>query len=275
MSFFRKYRDFFICVILLGLPFLFLHSNLKSPEEANAVDKVILQISSPVQYVAAMLGRTFSDVWGSYVYLVDVRSENEALMMEVSRLRQRNKKVNELEKENQKLKRMLEFKETFEGDVVVGQVIGKDTSPFFRVMRISINRGAGEVKQGMPVMTPDGLVGQVEKVWSNYSDVLLTVDPKSRVDVVIKRNGSRGILKGTGETNKYECKIEYLLKTDEVRVGDVVVTSGMDRRFPEGIAVGKISRIRKKEFGLFQEAWVDPAIDFSRVRDVLVMVSTP
>lgn len=273
MNFFRRYRDFFICVILLGLPFLFLHSNLKSPDDINAVDRVILRISSPVQYVAAMLGRTFSDVWGSYVYLVDVRSENESLKMELNRMRQRNKKVTELEAENQRLKRMLEFKETFQGEVIVAQVIGKDTSPFFRVMRISISRGSGQVKSGMPVMTYEGLVGQIEKVWGSYSDVLLTVDPKSSVDVVIKRNDARGILKGTGETNRYQCKIEYLLKTDEVRVGDLVYTSGMDKRFPEGIPVGKVSRIRKKEFGLFQEAWVDPAIDFSRVRDVFVMVS--
>lgn len=275
MSFFRRYRDFFICVILLGLPFLFLHSNLKSPDKVNAVDRVILKISAPVQYVAAMMGRTFSDVWGSYVYLVDVRSENESLQMELNRLRQQNEKVMELQEDNQRLKRMLEFKESFERDMVVAQVIGKDTSPFFRVMRISINRGAGEVKSGMPVMTDEGLVGQIETTWGSYSDVLLAVDPKSSVDVVIKRNGSRGILKGTGETNRYQCKIEYLLKTDEVRVGDMVFTSGMDKRFPEGIPVGKISRLRKKEFGLFQEVWVDPAVDFSRVRDVFVMVSLP
>lgn len=275
MSFFRRYRDFFICVILLGLPFLFLHSNLKSPDKVNAVDRVILKVSAPVQYVAAMMGRTFSDVWGSYVYLVDVRSENESLQMELNRARKANQKVAELERENQRLKRMLEFKESFEGDVLVAQIIGKDTSPFFRVMRISLNRGAGEVKPGMPVMTDQGLVGQIEKSWGSYSDVLLAVDPKSSVDVVIKRNGSRGILKGTGETNRYQCKIEYLLKTDEVRVGDMVFTSGMDKRFPEGIPVGKISRLRKKEFGLFQEVWVDPAIDFSRVRDVFVMVSAP
>jgi len=275
MSFFRRYRDFFICVILLGLPFLFLHSNLKSPDKLNAADRVILRISAPVQYVAAMLGRTFSDVWGSYVYLVDVRTENEALQLELNRAREQNLKVATLEQDNQRLKRMLEFKEGFEGDVLVAQVIGKDTSPFFRVMRISVNRGVGEVRPGMPVMTYNGLVGQIEKTWSSYSDVLLTVDPMSSVDVVIKRNGSRGILKGTGETNRYQCKIEYLLKTDEVRIGDVVVTSGMDKKFPEGIPVGTLSRVRKKEFGLFQEVWVDPAIDFSRVRDVFVMVSAP
>jgi rod shape-determining protein MreC len=275
MSFFRRYRDFFICVILLGLPFLFLHSNLKSPDKVNAVDRVILRVSAPVQYVAAMLGRTFSDVWGSYIYLVDVRSENEALLLELNRARRQNEKLSEIQQENQRLKHMLEFKETFEGDVVVAQVIGKDTSPFFRVMRISLNRGTGEVRPGMPVLTHEGLVGQIERIWGGYSDVLLTVDPKSSVDVLIKRNGSRGILKGTGETNRYQCRIEYLLKTDEVRIGDEVITSGMDKRFPEGIAVGVVSRLRKKEFGLFQEVWVDPAIDFSRVRDVFVMVSSP
>jgi len=98
------------------------------------------------------------------------------------------------------------------------------------------------------------------------------VDPKSSIDIYIKRNKSRGILKGTGDSSRYQCKIEYLLKSDEVKVGDLVVTSGMDRRFPEGIEVGRISKLRKRDFGLFQEAWVQPSVDFSRVKDVFVIV---
>jgi rod shape-determining protein MreC len=273
VDFFKRYRDFFICVILLGLPFLFLHSNLKEPSKHNAFDKVILKLSTPIQYVSSMVARTVSDVWGSYIYLVDVREENEFLKMENLRLRKLNQKVNQLQVENLKLRSILEFKEKSEHKLLAAQVIGKNTSPYFRVVRIAVDRGAAEVKRGMAVVTNEGLVGQVDEVWDRYSDVLLAVDPQSSIDVYIERNKSRGLLQGTGHSSRYECKIEYLLKTDEVQLGDVVVTSGMDKQFPEGVEVGKVSKLRKREFGLFQEAWVQPSVDFSRVKDVFVMVA--
>jgi rod shape-determining protein MreC len=273
LDFFRRYRDFFICVILLGLPFLFLHSNLKDPSKHNAFDKVILKLSTPIQYVASTVARTISDVWGSYIYLVDVREENEFLKMDNLKLRKTNEKVNQLQMENLRLRNMLEFQETSKHKLLAAQVIGKNTSAYFRVMRIVIDRGASKVQPGMAVVTNEGLVGQIDEVWDKYSDVLMAVDPKSSIDVYIQRNKSRGLLKGTGDTSRYECKIEYLLKTDEVQVGDIVVTSGMDRQFPEEVEVGKVAKIRKREFGLFQEAWVQPSVDFSRVKDVFVMVA--
>jgi rod shape-determining protein MreC len=273
MDFFRRYRDFFICVILLGLPFLFLHSNLKDPTRLNSFDRVVLKLSTPIQYVSAMVARTVSDMWGSYIYLVDVRAENEILKMENQRLRKLNQSANQLQMENVQLRSMLEFKETAKQKLLAAQVIGKDTSPYFKVLRITIDRGTAKVKPGMAVVTNEGLVGQVEATWDKYSDVLLAVDPKSSIDVVIERNKSRGLLKGTGDSSRYECKIEYLLKTDEVQIGDKVVTSGMDRQFPEGVEVGKVSKIKKREFGLFQEVWVQPTVDFSRVKDVFVMVA--
>jgi len=273
MDFFRRYRDFFICVILLGLPFLFLHSNLKDPSRLNSFDRVVLKLSTPIQYVSAMVARTVSDMWGSYIYLVDVRAENEILKMENQRLRKLNQAANQLQLENVQLRSMLEFKETSKHRLLAAQVIGKDTSPYFKVLRITIDRGTAKVKPGMAVVTNEGLVGQVEATWDTYSDVLLAVDPKSSIDVIIERNKSRGLLKGTGDSSRYECKIEYLLKTDEVQIGDKVVTSGMDRQFPEGVEVGKVSKIKKREFGLFQEVWVQPTVDFSRVKDVFVMVA--
>ena len=272
MDFFRRYRDFFICVILLGLPFLFLHSNLKDPSRHNSYDKVILKLSTPIQYISSMVARTISDVWGSYIYLVDVREENEFLQMENLRLRKVNEKTSQIHMENLRLRNMLEFKESAKHQLLAAQVIGKNTSPYFRVMRIVIDRGGMTLGPGMAVVTNEGLVGQIDKAWDEYSDVLLTVDPKSSIDVYIERNKSRGLLKGTGDSSRYECKIEYLLKTDEVQVGDAVVTSGMGKQFPEGIEVGKVSKIRKREFGLFQEAWVQPSVDLSRVKDVFVMV---
>lgn len=277
MLLWRRYRDAFLCVVLLAVPFLFLNSNLKDPSRLNFLDRVILKISAPIQWVTAAVARGISDVWESYVYLVDVKEESDALRYENARLREENHRFREAEIENRRLRRLLEFRESFPGAVRTAQVIATGVSePFFRVMRIRLDRGdRDDVRPGMPVVAHDGLVGQIRRSWGRYSDVLLTVDSKSSVDVMVERNGSRGILRGTGEENRYACRIEYLLRSDDVRVGDVVHTSGIGRRFPRGVLVGRVSKLTRRKFGLYQEAEVTPSVDLSRLEEVLVLTTPP
>jgi len=276
MYLWRRYRDAFLCVVLLAVPFVFLNSNLKDPSRLNVLDRIVLKISAPIQAASAVLAQAVSDVWEGYIYLVDVRERADALQYEASRLRDEVHRLREAEVENRRLRRLLEFRETFHGSARTAQVIAKDVSPYFRVVRVRLDRGdRDDVRPGMPVVAHDGLVGQIRRTWGRYSDVQLTVDSKSSVDVVVERNGSRGILRGTGEIGRYTCKIEYLLRTDDVRVGDVVRTSGIGRRFPSGIVVGRVSKLTRREFGLYQEAEVTPSVDLSRLQEVLVLTTPP
>lgn len=276
MYLWRRYRDAFLCVVLLAVPFVFLNSNLKDPSRLNVLDRIVLKISAPIQAVAAAMAQGVSDVWEGYVYLVDVREEADALQYENSRMRDEVHRLREAEVENRRLRRLLEFREGFQGSSRTAQVIAKDVSPYFRVVRVRLDRGdRDDVRPGMPVVAHDGLVGQIRRTWGRFSDVQLTVDSKSSVDVAVERNGSRGILRGTGEVGRYTCKIEYLLRTDDVRVGDVVRTSGIGRRFPSGIVVGRISKLTRREFGLYQEAEVTPSVDLSRLQEVLVLTTPP
>src|SRR4029453_16681539 len=94
---------------------------------------------------------------------------------------------------------------------------------------------------GMPVVTPEGLVGQINSIVGRYANVTLIVDARSAVDAMVERTGARGILRGTGERNRYAAQIEYLQRTDDVRVGDTVVTSGLGCRFPAGLFLGRVA----------------------------------
>jgi rod shape-determining protein MreC len=125
----------------------------------------------------------------------------------------------------------------------------------------------------MPVLTADGLVGQVRRTLGRQSDVLLVADKTSAIDVVVQRTGARGILKGTGSDRHYMCQLEHLAREDEVKAGDLVVTSGLGHRFPASILVGRVESVSKKEYGLYQEATVLPTVNFSRLEDVLIMTS--
>jgi len=275
MRFLRRYRDLIISVILLTVPFLFLNANLKNPNDLNPLDRFILQVSSPIQWVAEGLARSAWNTWDRYIYLVDTRAENASLRRDNSRLRNENRRFHQTQAEVRRLQKMLGFRETFDGELISARVIARDTNRFFRVVRLRIDRNETEVRPGMPVLTYDGLVGQVERAMGRYSDVRLIIDPTSSVDVVVQRTSSRGTLRGTGDLNKYACDIEYLRRTDEVRVGDLVFTSGAGRRFPAGILVGRITAIARRNFGLYQESEVTPAVDLSSLHEVFVQTNPP
>jgi rod shape-determining protein MreC len=192
-------------------------------------------------------------------------------------------------------------------DTLGARVIGAPLSPQFRVVRLKIDRGEREVATDMPVITSEGPVGRVDRVYGNYADVVLISDPGSRIDVVIRDSahdpahdptqvaaqagGARGLLVGLGRADSYACKIEWLerqgrqgqgqgqgqgqMRPDaKVKIGDEVVTSGLGASFPAGLVVGKISKIIGDD-GMFQRVEVQPTVDVSQVRAVMVLLAPP
>ncbi len=263
-----------ISVALLILPFLVLKSNLTDPSNVNAVDKVILELSSWVQEFGVSAADSVGSVIQEYFFLVDVGRENERLRLDNARYREENRQLRLLGHENERLRQLLELRTRLGGESVSAQVIGKDTSEYFRVVRLVVDRGERDrVRVGMPVVSAEGLVGQVSRLTGHRADVRLTVDRQSAVDIIIPRTGTRGMLRGTGERGRYAARIEYLERTDEIREGDDVYTSGLGQRFPSSILVGRVTRVRRREFGLYQQAEVTPSVNFSALEEVLILTS--
>lgn len=275
MSFLSRYKDVFISIAALVVPFFFLKANLKDPAQMTPIDRVVVTISTPLQWAATAVFETVGGVWHRYVYLVDLQAENDRLRFENQRLRAENALYFETEQEVRRLRRLLTFKETFAGTLRAAHVVGRGIAEQFRIVRITVDLGDDEVRKGMPVVTFDGLVGQINRVVGGYSDVMLSVDRKSHVPVVVQRNGAQGILRGTGELDRYTCEVEYLLRSDEVREGDQLFTSGTGGKFPEGVLVGRISSVQRENYGLFQKVTVEPAVDFSRLHEVFVVTALP
>jgi rod shape-determining protein MreC len=274
MHLYRRFRDAVVCIVLLALPFFVLRANLSDPAHANAVDRAILEFSAPIQFGTTQLAQGISAALQEYVYLVDVKRDNDRLRAETTRLREDNYRLSSAATENRRLRRLLQLRDELRGNLLSAQVIGKEVSPFFRVTRVVLDRGERDhVRPGMPVLTADGLVGQIRRSFSRYADVLLTADKTSAIDVVVQRNGARGMLKGTGAEDSYLCQLEQLSRDDDVQPGDVIVTSGLGQRFPAAILVGHIKDVVKREYGLYQEATVTPAVHFSRLEEVLVLTS--
>src|SRR5262245_51439787 len=207
--------------------------------------------------------------WHRYVWLVDVEEENEELRRENERLRRALADASRQAREAADLEALVDVRARTPSETIGARVVAASTNPYFRVSRIALDRGKGEVASGMAVLAAEGVVGRIERVYSGYADVLLAVDPDSKIDVVVPRTGSRGVLKGLGASNGYSCKIDYLLRAEEVKEGDAVVTSGLGGLFPRDVPVGRIHKIAKTEYGLYQDVAVVPAVAFSRLSTVL------
>lgn len=271
----RRYRDFAIVLLALAVPFWFLRASMRNPNQLSGPDRVIVKLAAPIQFLAATVARGVSNIIGDYVYLVDVKEDNRNLASQNARLRERAHKLEALEDENRRLRRLLELRQNLRADVVSAQVTGKNTNEFFRVLRISLDREAREIGPNLPVLAQDGVVGTTLKSSGDTVDVRLVVDAGTGVDVMVQRTGARGFARGTGDESKYSCQVQYMERTDEVEVGDLLVTSGMGRRFPKGIPVGTVTQVIKRDFGVYQQVFASPSVDFSRLEEVLIVMSAP
>ncbi|HEY2512798.1 MAG TPA: rod shape-determining protein MreC [Polyangiaceae bacterium] len=275
MSPLKRYRDPLIVGVLLAVPFFVLRANMKHPENQNALDRAILRVSAPIEYGASSLARGLSNVWGDYIYLVDVKADNERLTYDNARLREQLHRLEEQQAENQNLRRLLELRETTPGESVSAQVVGKDFTEFFRVWRVILDRGSRNIRPNMPVVAPDGVVGKVVHVAGDAVDVQLAVDAAFGIDVEDERTHARGFVRGTGDPQRYACKVEMVDSRDEVEIGDLFVTSGKGKWFPGGLPVARVTRVTKRELGRDQEVEASPTVNFSRLEDVLILVTPP
>ncbi|MCK6535221.1 MAG: rod shape-determining protein MreC [Polyangiaceae bacterium] len=273
MSSLRRYRDIIIVVLLLAVPFFFLRASIRRPEEMSVVDRTIMRVAAPLEYVSAALARGISSLVGDYVYLVDVKKDNDKLAYENARLRAEVRQLKSAEAENVRLRRLLNLRETIAAETVSAVVIGKDTTEYFRVAHVTLDNPGVQVKPGMPVLSFDGTVGTVLRVAGDKVDVELTVDSGFGVDVTVERTGARGFVRGVGDRSRYGVRVEYVQRSDEVNVGDVLLTSGVGCRFPKGVPVARVNKVVKRDFGMYQSVEAEPTVDFSRLEEVIIVLS--
>lgn len=273
MGFYKRYRDTFLVVLLLAVPFFFLRASIRRPEDMNWLDQGLMRVAAPVQYVAAALARGVSNLFGEYVYLVDVKRDNNELSHEVARLRGENRELLDTRAENKRLRRLLGLRETIAAETTSALVIGKDTTEYFRVAEIVLDHPGVAIKQNMPVVALDGAVGVIKRVAGDSATVDLVVDSGFGVDVMVERTKARGFVRGIGDDSRYAARVEYVERTDEVEVGDLLVTSGVGCRFPAGIPVARVTEVIKRDFGIYQSVEARPTVDFSRLEEVLIVVS--
>ena len=273
----RRLVDWSLAALLVLLPALVLKASL-ARGTASGMDTAFLRITAPLEAGVSWVVEGIGGLWNHYVALVGVESENRELRDENDKLRKQLAATTRKAFDVEALEDLAVVKRRTPADTMGARVIGAPLSPQFRVIRIRIDRGEGEVAPGMPVITGTGPIGRVDRVYGGYADVTLMSDPSSSIEVLIPRTGGRGMLTGLGKPDSYACTIGWLEKqtnpTSKVEVGDEIVTSGLGASFPPGLVVGKVSKITRDD-GMFQRVEVEPAVDVSRVRAVEVLLAPP
>ena len=269
MIFLKKYRLFIVIALLILIPLFNLSLSVKNSKDLKWYDRVILLITSPIQQTITFGFESMIGLAHDYVWLVHVNKENKKLVSENNKLVEIVNNMREIEQENQRLRHLLAFKEKYLPSGVSAEVIARDTTSEYQTLRINKGHDVG-LKRRMPVITPAGIVGQVINVWEHFSDVLLIMDRNSSVDATIQRSRARGILKGGMSAI---CEFQYVARTDDVVVGDVLVTSGIEGIFPKGLLVGTVSQIRKKKYGVSQYIEIEPTVNLNKVVEVLVVTN--
>lgn len=225
---------------------------------------------SEVQRLTRTIIDTVQGVWSGYVALRQVEADNVALRREIQALQVQMQEERALAQRTDNLRQLLDLRDRAGLDTAAAEVIAGAPSPEFQTM--TIDKGSSEgLLVDMAVIAPAGVVGRVILASLRASKVQLLIDRNAAAGALIERTRAQGVVIGVGDGT---LRLEYVPGTAEVVPGDLVVTSGIDGIYPKGFAIGTIVDVDRGP-GSFHAITVRPAVDFSRLEEVLVVRTRP
>ena len=245
---------------------LLLSSQVTTPKGHSALQGGILTVFAPLQRGCEAVVNGLRSAWYGYVDLRAVREENRQLREKATRLEQALWMEKEAVARYDRLSGVLQLAERIPFESVVAEVTGVDASSWFR--SITVNRGEDRgVELNAPVVGPGGLVGRVIAVGPHVAQVQLLSDSDCSVGSLLVRTRTRGIVSGQGGA---ELQLKYVSNLEDVAVGDLVVTSGIDGFYPKGIAIGRVASVKNGP-RLFKEIAIEPAASLNRLEEVFIL----
>lgn len=265
-------RKLIIPILIFLLALSLISANLHSRENMSFFESLVVGITSPVQKVVRGIIGGIGNVWRGYFDLLGAQKENEVLRRELHELKLQVNRYREADLANQRLRALLNFKKSIATPLLPAELVAFDPSGWFQT--ILIDKGSSDgVAQDMAVVSAEGLMGRVIGVSSHHAKVLLILDANSAVDALIQRSRVRGVLVGLGGRDL--CLLKYVQRNEDVQVGDQVISSGMGGVFPKGLLLGTVQEVVRGSSGLFQRVEVEPAANFSRLEEVMVVIQPP
>jgi rod shape-determining protein MreC len=265
----RRSRSWVFVLLLLGL----VGGLLLLPGPAREVEAVGSRLLEPLQASVSSAFGQVEDITSVVRRMTELSDQNDQYREEIDRLQSEIARLRELETENRDLRNLLGLKQRAgTGELLPVRVIARDPSPF--VQAITLDRGADDgVKEGMTIITWRGVVGRVNRVSPTSSKVLLITDTSSSISGRTQTSESRvtGIIRGRPEGG---LLMQRIPQEETLQTGETVVTSDFGGLMPEGLVIGQIVQIRRKDVDVLQEAVIEPSADMKRLERLYVLLST-
>lgn len=266
-SFLRRNQVLLSAFLSVVLSLYIIAPAAKGQHRADPIGPLLMAVMRPLQSAIQGTVAGIGHVVTNYAALRGVGAENERLKARIRELEAERSRLLEEEATNQRLRELMEFRSAVAPRALTASVIANSASTWFHSLIID-KGGADGIEKGMAVISALGVVGQVVAVTSKDAKVLLITDSHSGVDAIAQRSRARGIVAGSLENATI---MKYVKRSDDVKEGDRLITSGLDGVFPKGLMVGNVSKVNRKNIGLFQYVEVNLAVDPSRLEEVLVL----
>jgi rod shape-determining protein MreC len=259
-------------LVAVLIPLLILHLALLSLQIEDRSGTLLfktwtLAVQAPVLSVSSAFARAVSRFCHNYIWMVGARRENERLQDAVHKLSLLNSSYEQIRQENLRLRKLIALSEILPNEMLGARVIARTPSFFANV--VYIDRGWQDgVRADAAVVSGDGVVGRIVLASRNQAQVQLITNPDASVGVMLANSRTPGVLRGSGD---YLLDLNYIGNTEQVAVGDIVLSSGLDGIYPKGLAIGKVIESRKGK-GVFRTIKVQPDVDLARLEEVQILL---
>ena len=265
----RQRTGWLFMAVIVG-HILLISAQVNTQRGIPVLEEVTFGTFAEVQRAATSAIGVVRDTWTNYVALQDARAENTKLKEEVASLQIGLQQERALAQQSRTLQGLLELKSALKLTTTAASVIAGGASPDFRSM--TIDKGTGEgLAPDMAVLAPAGVVGRVIMPTSRASKVQLLIDRDAAAGAIVERSRAQGVVVGTG-TDRF--RLDHVPGAADIQIGDRVVTSGIEGIYPKGFVIGQIESVNQQG-GEFTSVVVRPAVEFSALETVLVVLTPP
>lgn len=256
-----------IFILIFTAIFLLIAIQIKNPQIVGPFKGLFGDIVNPLVYYSDMATRFVKDIYRSYMDLIGLKNKYDKILVEKKVLHFENMLLKEKLSEYERLKKLLNYKEIYNLETVACNVIGRSIDGYMKY--ILIDRGSIDgIEVNDPVISYDGLVGKITEVYRKSAKVICILNVSSNTSVINFKTRTVGILHGDGLGS---LSVEYYIKSDNVTVDDIFVTSGLGKIYPKGIPVGSVEKVEINPSGLFRRIWVKSFVDFYKLENVLIV----
>lgn len=272
-----RYRRTLILGLALLLPVASMYHHGKVRTTSSLAERALLTVTAPIQDITGAGLRWGLSIIDGYVLLTRVRKRNQELQNENQVLLGEALRSRQLASELARVKQLCDFRSAQKGlTTVAARVVGREVSQFFRVARIKLDTtGITGLREGLAVITHNGVVGRIDKVAGAYADVMLITDSRSQIHATIAGKGVIGTVRGTGKRNEFKVRFVYLERAErrgKIVDGDAVLTTGHDRVFPSGLEIGHIVSTKTTQRGAYHQHTLTPAVALATLEEVLIVL---